>query len=91
MKKSPIIKTQRGRVRSIQPQVLLWRKRRKRFSLLKKKLLKLFQDRGYNAEQISAWLRTPHAALEGKPPRSLLNPTRMAFLVRFVRKHAAAL
>lgn len=69
-----IKRIRRGRTVLIDPKVLLWRKRNKRFALLKSKLLKMFVERGLTPEQVRALLDSPLPALNGRTPRELWEP-----------------
>lgn len=79
-----VTKVHRGRTRSIQLQVLTWRKRMKRFKRLKKEISVWLLKKGFDKAQTQVWLKTPQEELKGKTPRQLLNP------INIVRLHAWA-
>lgn len=71
------------------PQIKRWRKRMKRFHLLKKEISLLLLKKGFNREMAQVWLRTPHEDLGGKAPRDFLNPVNISRLYAWVQKHLA--
>jgi hypothetical protein len=83
---STVTKVHRGRTRSIQLQVLKWRKRMKRFRSLKKDISLLLLKKGFDKAQTQAWLKTPQAELKGKTPRQLLNPINIRRLHTWANK-----
>lgn len=82
-----VTKVQYGRERTIQTQVVLWRKRNERF----KKLKGLILDRviaGFNGDSGAAfhWFNTPLPELKGKRPKDYFNPKNIQRLKTVVYK-----
>jgi len=70
---------------TLDPQILTWRKRAKRFTTLKKQLIELLCVSGFDKEKARVWLHTPRQELKGKTPKQLLVPIYMVRLVAFAK------
>lgn len=86
--KSPITKLKRGRLVTIYPEVRLWRKRMKRYKLLRKLLMERLLEKGWDKPKIKTWLSTPVRDLEDRCPKQLLNPRSIGRLYEYARKCA---
>jgi hypothetical protein len=82
----PITRIRYGRTITIDPAVKRWSKRRKRFALLKKKIVALFTSKGFSPELIKAYMAGPKPELKGKTPKELLTPLHALRLYRFIRQ-----
>lgn len=81
-----IIRKRYGRTITLDPKVLLWRKRMKQFKQLRIAIAQLLIKAGYDKQGAEAWLKTPHPDLGGKCPKDFLNPTNIAALYNWSRK-----
>lgn len=87
MPSTPLTKVHHGRTRQIQPQVLLWRRRMCRYNALRARLMRfLLEDKGLPPTTVAEWFKTPSEALQGKTPKSLLNPTNIQRLYQHARR-----
>lgn len=73
--------------RAKNPQLKLWRKRMKRFNLLKPKIVAFLQSTGWDKEQINTWLKTPRPELRNRSPKQCINPTSIQVLYKFIDKY----
>lgn len=84
---SDIVRSKRGREVKLSKQVMLWRKRMRRFKALKGLVLaSILEKAGGDAAKAKKWLTEPNRELYGKPPKERLNPEGIAVLKAAVDK-----
>ena len=82
-----IVRIHHGRVRTIQPEVLRWRKKMQLWETTKAKILACIAASGASPEEVKAWFATPHPELKGKTPKHHFAPGRhVRRLLELVRK-----
>ena len=85
-KTEEVIKLKRGRQVCIRTDVVLWRRRNRRFVKLKAKILEWATKRGWGATELAAWSSTPEPKLRNRTPKELWNPNSIKVLWDYVRK-----
>jgi hypothetical protein len=88
---SPIVndmihKTKHGRAVTIDPKVLVWRKRKRQFAAYKQKLLKLFLSKNLTKSQVEFYLNLPYPELWDKTPRALMVPKHIVRVYRVLKR-----
>ena len=73
----------------VDDQIVLWRKRKRRFEAQRKELLNILLDKFGTSAKVEAWLLSPHPDLGGAKPRQFINPRQIKGLLKYIKSNVS--